>query len=85
MIDDDLKKDITEEELLTMYSHTEIAQIISELLIDKKVEPLIVAGVLMAAASKIYQDTLTKQEFQDLMNTVAESTVDKIKFGRTYH
>ena len=85
MIDDDLKKDITEEELLTMYSHTEIAQIISELLIDKKVEPLIVAGVLMAAASKIYQDTLTKQEFQDLMNTMAESTVDKIKFGRTYH
>ena len=85
MIDDDLKKDITEEELLTMYSHTEIAQLTSELLIDKKVEPLIVAGVLMAAASKIYQDTLTKQEFQDLMNTVAESTVDKIKFGRTYH
>tara|TARA_R100000149_G_C5815018_1_gene96691 strand:+ start:75 stop:332 length:258 start_codon:yes stop_codon:yes gene_type:complete len=85
MIDDDLKKDITEEELLTMYSHTEIAQLTSELLIDKKVEPLIVAGVLMAAASKIYQDILTKQEFQDLMNTVAESTIDNIKFGRTYH
>ena len=81
--------DKSEEELFMMYAHAEISTV-QTMLLEKGASPLQIAGIMMAAASRIYQQIMTKEEFQDLMDCVKESTIDgfdpeSFTMNRTVH
>tara|TARA_B100000900_G_C20208334_1_gene564773 strand:+ start:82 stop:309 length:228 start_codon:yes stop_codon:yes gene_type:complete len=63
----------TEEEKMTK-AMAELQVLIADWVIERQLQPLAVAAILMATSSKIYQAELEEHEFVKMMESVVKNT-----------